>query len=183
MTQLKRTLRRHPFLALLLLVNIGMAVMLNHVLTDQSLAPVVDNLVIPSVEPVSLQTRAPTSSSTYAVITERPLFNPGRRIVEATVVAAAPPAPVKPPVPAFPSIEVLGLAQSSRTAVAVIRVMSEGRVLMLKEGEGLHGWVVSAIDADRIRFERDGEQKDIRMPKPQSLNGIGILGKSAGTKP
>lgn len=182
MTRLKRILRRHPFLLLLLLADIALAIILvDTLVVDPGMAGADAALPHPP-DPVALAVQAQVSKETFTVIIERPLFNAGRRLI-APAAAAAAPTPVKPPPPAFPPIEVLGLAQSSRTAVAVLRLVPEGRVVMLKEGEGLQGWVVSAIDADRVRFERDGEQKEFRMPKPQSLNGIGILGKPSVTKP
>jgi len=185
MMKVLRMLRQHPALAVIGMANIGLALALVLLLTVEP-APFGDSAVMPPmpIEPVTLATRSAFDRQALSEVADRPVFNPSRRRIELppqpTMAASA---PVKPPAPPFPPIEVLGLAQSSRTAVAVLRVMSEGKVVMLREGEALQGWIVSAIDADRVRFERDGEQKEFRMPKPQSLDGIGILGKPGMAKP
>lgn len=177
-------MRRHPLLPALLLLNLGLGAALTIILTSEN-NPTAPALPVSAPgSPVSIQSREVKPPGHFSVISERPLFNAERRqvaIAVAPVMMAAP--PPKPAPPPFPAIEVLGLAQSSKVAVAVLRLVGEGRVIMLKEGEALQGWVVAAIDADRLRFERDGEQRSFSLPKPASLNNIKIHENAATARP
>ncbi|WP_428249803.1 hypothetical protein [Ferrovibrio sp.] len=184
MTTVFRLLRRYLLALALLLVNLSLAAALL-MASGKVDVPIAEPISpMPMGGPVVVSPRQPWPAERLAVITERPLFNLERRSVAAIVVA--PPivvSPQKPAPPPFPVIEVLGLAQSSKVAVAVLRLVNEGRVIMLKEGEALQDWVVAAIDADRLRFERDGEQRDFRLPKPASLSGIQMHGSVTAPRP
>jgi len=114
-------------------------------------------------------------ASDVEALTQRPAFTSGRQPYVAAVAAAdastEAEAEVKPEVP-VPAV--LGLAISSKKAVAVITEADSGRTRRVAAGDEVSGWRVIAIDPERVTFgsptiravvylKKSGDQPRIEM--------------------
>lgn len=99
---------------------------------------------------------------------ERPLFSKNRKPpdpakVEADTVAAPPPPDVQ-------GIRLVGLMRTeSKTAKALIRLPSALRADWVSAGAELGGWIVHAIEKDKVVLQRDGTRIDLvlRSRRPE----------------
>ena len=97
---------------------------------------------------------SPSVKSAYAVVAERPIFQPDRRPYVAAVVAP-PPAPTQspPPPPAIRAYTVVGVVVSANRRLAWLKAPSATSPARVSEGDVVQGWRVKQISADRVTFE------------------------------
>ena len=88
-------------------------------------------------------------TSQLADMLERPLFYVDRRLPEPKAVAAAPLTPLR--------LQLEGVALAGGSRVAVLRKLSDNRLIQLAEGMSHDGWTLEAIMADSARFTRGNE--------------------------
>ncbi len=110
-------------------------------------------LPVPPLPDVQDFTLAPLQA--YLEVLERPLFAPGRR----------------PPVQAGPAVtpeQPLGLALSGTVVsdqgrFALVRSTEGGAIWRLQIGDEVSGWTLVAVEADRVTFRRQGDERQLTM--------------------
>ena len=107
---------------------------------------------------------------TYAALTQRPLFNPGRvpdPWPAATAAVAAVGAGAAGDVAQY---TLVGIAGDARTRVALVR-KADGEVVTVKKGDMLDGWLVGAIDGRGVSISGGGRREILAIPR--ATNGAG----------
>ncbi len=97
---------------------------------------------------------APVAKEEYRVITERPLFLPGRR-PPADEPEEEAEAPEEAPKTDLASMDLSAVVITPVEATAWVRTGSD--LVKLRLGDDLEGWSVKAISPDEIELERQGE--------------------------
>lgn len=94
----------------------------------------------------------------YVTVLERPLFFQDRRLPaepEPEVVAVAPPQPLR--------LTLEGVAISSDSRVAVLRMTSGNQLVQLAEGMSHDGWLLESVSADRAIFKRGTQVTELLL--------------------
>jgi len=115
-----------------------------------------------------LQALQPLES--YEMLTQRPLFNPGRipdpRPATSGSVGSAVPAVAGD----IAQYTLVGIAGDARTRVALVR-KADGEVITLRNGDMLDGWLVGAIDGRGVSISGGGRREILAIPR--ATNGAG----------
>lgn len=109
--------------------------------------------------------RAPRPEAYYRAITERPLFAPGRRPVDARTAAEQvepiQETPPSSPIPE-PEFELLGVMQVGEQPTALIRP-DDGTAVWVSEGQSIQGWNITEIEANSVEISRDARRISLRL--------------------
>jgi type II secretory pathway component PulC len=137
-----------------------------------------------SAEPARVETASPAgvinplaapSLDRLSATRERPLFTPSRR-------AAPPPPPVASPAPiesvaALPQIALVGVVISVQGPRAVINDMALNKIVRVRIGDEIDGWIVRQIEERLLVLSRDGRSTSYKLfsgdhakPAPQTVN-------------
>lgn len=92
-----------------------------------------------------------------AATRDRPLFSPTRRPPPPPVftLAAANPAPARPPEPERPPLLLIGTVASETTAIAVFLDQKTSRTVRLRGGQSHDGWVLGAVYKKEVVLQKD----------------------------
>lgn len=112
---------------------------------------------VEAVEPTSPFRMPPPEH--FAVIVERPLFQPSRRPPAEPLAAA--PAP-RQPEPLTATLR--GIVSNGGQRTALLWVQGHTKLLRLSGGEVHQGWRVEAIEEDRIVLRRGDDRAELRLP-------------------
>jgi hypothetical protein len=106
---------------------------------------------------------------TFAAIVERPIFSPTRRPPPEAEVTLD---------DAFSNLDLLlvGVVISADERIAIVLPKNHTDVVRLGVGDLFQGWVVHAIEADRVTFRRDDLEEQIELtydrPPPRNTKKI-----------
>ena len=89
---------------------------------------------------------------------ERPLFHVSRRPVPEALQSASP-----PPEEGAEAFRLVGVTVAGDTKVALLRRVSDGRVLRVREGQRIGAWRIVAIGADRLSLRGEGGTRELRL--------------------
>jgi hypothetical protein len=115
---------------------------------------------------------------------ERPLFSPTRR-------PPPPPPPVvhlpepPPPPPPPPDVALLGVVMDGDEARAVVRTSPAAKVMRVRIGDDIGGWIVRQIDGRQLVLSLDDRIETFTMFAGKSANDprrVGQEAPSAGTQ-
>jgi hypothetical protein len=117
---------------------------------------------------------------TFAVIAERPLFQPSRRpaippppvpapvpVAAVAVVAPVSPPPPPAPPPVLAPMTLLAVAISPDKREAVLGLPG-GKSTTMAEGESVNGWVLAKVLPDRAVFRIADTEKEVTFPVAQT---------------
>ena len=94
-------------------------------------------------------------TSQLADMLERPLFYVDRQLPEPKAAAVAPPTPLR--------LKLEGVALAGGSRVAVLRKLSDNRLIQLAEGMSHESWTLDTIESDSARFTRGTEVTDLPL--------------------
>jgi hypothetical protein len=86
---------------------------------------------------------------------ERPLFYVDRQLPEPRAAAVAPPTPLR--------LKLEGVALAGGSRIAVLRKLSDNRLIQLVEGMSHESWTLETIESDSARFTRGTEIMDLPL--------------------
>jgi hypothetical protein len=104
-----------------------------------------------------------------AIILERPLFSPSRRKPQAVPPPSQPGAgqsatgTTKPAEPEAPPLDfaLVGIVQDGDTRLAVLQPQDGQANQILREGQALQDWTLTAVEADRASFRNAGFSRQL----------------------
>lgn len=118
---------------------------------------------------------APTSSSQFLALLERPLFSETRR----------PPPPPPPPNPVAPPPDTLSTAQlvavfdSAQVVSVILRIQDKNRRVRLHEA--VDGWVLRSVHSHGATFEHSGQVRQLSLQRAKV--GEAVRGTPLGSTP
>lgn len=156
--------RRLAPLAVAALLGLGAAAAL--AAEDEPPAAQAEEAAAPADE--TLNPLAALAKETLEGFREAPLFTPSRKRPKpppAPVFEAARPAPPpEPPAPEpAPELKLSGVAMGPEGAVAIVQEQGATRVERLRLGDQIGGWLVTGIDADRLKLTLDDREQMYRL--------------------
>lgn len=133
------------------------------------------------VAPVPADAAMP-NESTFAEISERPLFSSTRRPAPPPAAApAAVVAPAPPPPPPRVSATLLGIVAEPEGNLALIKVQNAATAVIVSEGETIGGWQVSHILEDRVVLTSGETEQEVLFPKPSGGTSSSPVGRPPTT--
>jgi general secretion pathway protein N len=119
-------------------------------------SPAIDTPV-PAVAASKAAVPAPVSSlaplSSFSAVTDRPLFSPDRR-----------PAPqASETLGSWSALSLAGIIVTPESREVLIVHGNPAKLVHLQEGQSVDGWVVRAIEPDRVVVANGGEQHELRF--------------------
>lgn len=101
------------------------------------------------------------SIAAFGEILERPLFTPGRE---------PPPEPEQTPAPQVPTtplrLQLEGVAINAAARVAVVRDLSNNKLIRIAEGDKHQGWLIERVHPAGATFRRGDETRELAL-KPE----------------
>jgi len=153
-------------LAAVCLLLVGLLVRLQGPVAEAAVRPAVGSPARLPADPAAVDPPAPADRSDYAVIVERPLYQPDRRPYAPPVAAALPiPAPQAPPPPAIRGYVVVGIMVSGERRLAWVKAPAASSPAKIAEGDVVQGWRVKQIAADRVTFEAGTAEHVLEMKR------------------
>src|SRR5262249_21393416 len=105
-----------------------------------------------------------------AATRDRPIFSPARRLPPPAVVVAKPyvpppPAP-KPAEPDRPQLALIGTVAGENDGLGIFLDQTTNKVIRLKLGDSLRGWVLSSILRREVTLDKDQATTVLALPAP-----------------
>lgn len=117
----------------------------------------------PSLNPASTLRRSDLTG-----FRERPLFTPSRRRPPDPVDVAPAPAAAPPARRQAPNVRLAGVMESDLDAVAILQ-QPGGPRLSVRVGDRVEGWLVTAVEPQKITLRDGDRQQDYRLFAPGSF--------------
>jgi hypothetical protein len=138
------------------------AIVLGYVKLEASIAaPAEASTNVLSLEEKRVDIVQLDSIGAYASIIDLPLFDPTRRPPEVEVKVVEPPKPVVKQL----RIQAIGIAVTDDHLLAVIKDLSNGKILRLRIGDNIDDWALGRVSEDSLVFVRDGNEKEVQFKK------------------
>lgn len=102
-------------------------------------------------------------ASTFAALTQRPLFLPSRQPEPERPRARVAPAPPAPPAPPALSATLVGVLMSPAGRSAILR-LADGKTTTVREGGTLDGWTLKQVSPDRVSLLSGATTIEIAFP-------------------
>jgi general secretion pathway protein N len=119
----------------------------------------------PAVNHVARANYAVPVIAVFSEITERPLFREGRQ---------PPPEPQKPAVAKAKltplRLHLEGVAITPEASIALVRDLSNNKILRLSKGMQHQGWEVTAITTDGATFQRGEQSEELALKTEQNTH-------------
>jgi len=103
---------------------------------------------------------------TYALIGERPIFNPGH----GKDPLPPPPEVAKPQLPSLDNYRLAGLVISPNVHIALIERRGNSQVMALRPGENLDGRTIVDVQEKGVTLTADGNEEMLTILPPSTLS-------------
>jgi general secretion pathway protein N len=174
------------------------------ILSDDAAGPAADRVDIGRLKPISAPNRetakpAPAGNPLWAVplsvltaTQQRPIFSASRRPPQPAVVAPAAervnePAPPKSAEQERPPLALIGAVVGDGDAIAVFVDRTSQKVVRLRRGETLAGWVLGSVLPREVTLRKAGRTEVLVLQRPDSPAGVpgtpdaaGLMAPAAG---